>query len=194
MVAEPVVRVVIRVAVELVRRAMEVLAAALGVDQNHHARATAVLGVEVAGKRLEFADGVETQRRIFAVVRAYVGVDDAVQEEVIRRAAHSVDIEVVGLVEHQAKLRIVVRDYAGQGGQQRFEVSAIQRLLRHLPLVNDSGVARSRGVNQGCLSGDGHGLRGLSERQSHLPETKTLILVEHHVVAIEFPAYQTRPL
>ena len=59
MVAEPVVGVVIRVAVELLGGAMEVLAAALGVDQNHDARAAAVLRIEISGQGFEFADCVE---------------------------------------------------------------------------------------------------------------------------------------
>ncbi len=89
MIAKPVVRIVIGVAIELVAGAMEVLAAALGIDQNHHARTAAVLSVEVAGKRLEFTHGVKAQVGVFAVVRAYVGVDDAIKEEVVGRAAHA---------------------------------------------------------------------------------------------------------
>ena len=137
MVAEPVVGVVVRVAVELICGSVKVLAAALGVDQNHDPRAASILRVEVAGERLEFADGVNAQVRIFAVVCAYVGVDHAVEKEIVGRAAHSVDVEVVSLVEDQAELRIVVRDHAGQGRHQRFEVAAIQRLLSYLPLVDD---------------------------------------------------------
>ena len=110
MVAEPIVGVVIRIAVELIGRAVEVFATALGVDQNHDARTTPVLGVEVAGEGLEFPDGVEAQRGIFAVVRAYVGVDDAVEKEIVCRTAHPIDVEVIGLVEDQPELRIVVGD------------------------------------------------------------------------------------
>ena len=185
-VAEPVVGVEIRIAVELIGRAVEVIATALGIDQNHDARTAAILGVEVSGEGLEFADCVETQRGIFTIVRAYVGVDDAVEEEVVRGAAHSVDIEIIGLVEDQAELRIVVGDNAGQGGQQRFKIAAIQRLLGDLTLVNHGCVAGSRSVNQRGLGGDGHGLRSLPQRQGNLPETQALVLIENDSVPVQF--------
>ncbi len=93
MVAEPVVGVVVRVAVELVRRPMEMLAAALGVNQNHNTRAASIFRIEVPGERLKFAHGVNAQVCIFAVVGAHVGVDHAIEKEVVCCAAHAVDIE-----------------------------------------------------------------------------------------------------
>ena len=149
MVAEPVIRVVGGVAVELICGSMEALATALGVDQNHDAGAATVFRVEVAGQGLEFTDCIEAQSGVFAVVRAYVGVDDAVEEEVVGRAAHAVHIEVVGLVEDQAELRIVVGNHAGQRGEQGFEVTAVQRLLRNLALVDNCRIARCDRVDQG---------------------------------------------
>src|SRR5579871_4947049 len=92
MVTKPVVGVVVGVPVELVSGAVEVFAAALGVDQDHDARATAILGIEVSGQGLEFADSVETECGVFAIVRAHVGVDNAVEKEVVRCAAHSIDV------------------------------------------------------------------------------------------------------
>jgi hypothetical protein len=61
MIAEPIVRVVIGIAIELIRRAVEVLATALGIDKDHYTRAAAVLGIEVTGERLEFAHGIQAQ-------------------------------------------------------------------------------------------------------------------------------------
>ena len=158
MVAEPIVGVVIRIAVEFVRRAVEVFATAFGVDQDHDARTAAVLGVEVAGEGLEFAHSVQAQRRVLAVVRAYVGVDDAVEEEVVCRAAHAVDVKVIGLVEDKTELRVVVGDDAWQRGQQRLKIPSVQWLFRNLPLVDDGRIARSRGINQRGLRCDGHRL------------------------------------
>ncbi len=137
MVTEPVVGVVVGVAVELVRRAVEMLAAALGVDQNHHPWAAPVFRIEIPGKCLEFAHRVDAQVSILTVVGANVGVDDSVEKKVIVGAAHAVDVEVVGLVKHQAELRVVVSDHAGQCGHQRLEVAPVQRLLDDLALVDD---------------------------------------------------------
>ena len=141
MVAEPVVGVVVGIAVELVGCSVEVVAATLGVDENHNARATTVFGIEVPGEGFEFAHSVQTQRGVFAVVRANVCVDDAIEEEIVRRTAHSVDVEIIGLVEHQPELRIVVRNHSRQRCEQRFKISPIQRLLGYLPLVDHRGVA-----------------------------------------------------
>ena len=113
MITEPVVGIEIRITVELVARAVETLTATLGVDQNHDARAAAVLGIKVSGEGFKFAHGVDAEVGIFTVVGAHIGVDDAVEEEVIRSTAHSVHKEIVGLVEDQAELGGVVGDDAG---------------------------------------------------------------------------------
>lgn len=89
-VGEPVIGVEGRVAIELPQRAVELLPARLGVDQDHDAWAGAILRVKVAGQRLEGAHGINAQVGIFAVIRAHVGVDHAIQKEVIGGAAHAV--------------------------------------------------------------------------------------------------------
>src|ERR1039458_4916160 len=98
MVAEPIVGVEVRVAIKFVRRAMDPIAATLGIDENHDARAAAIFCIEIAGESLEFAYRVKAQGSVFAVVCTHVRIDYAVEKEVVRSPAHSVDVEVVGLV------------------------------------------------------------------------------------------------
>src|ERR1035437_954579 len=133
MVAEPIVGIESRVAIEFVQRTMELVAAALGINENHNARAATIFRIEIACESLEFAHGVKAQGGVFTVVCTYIGVDYAIEEEVVSGPAHSVHVEVVGLVKDEAKLGVIVRDHSGRRCQQRFEVASIQRLLDNLP-------------------------------------------------------------
>ena len=92
---------------------MEVFATALGIDENHDARTTAVLGIEVSGERLEFTNSVKAQRGVFAVVRSYVRIDDSIEKEIVCRPAHSIDIKIIGLVEDETELRMPLVDDGG---------------------------------------------------------------------------------
>src|ERR1035441_2890061 len=81
-IGEPVVSVVIRIAIELIRRAMERVAAALGIYKNHYSRAAAIFRVVIACESLEFAHGIDAQFRVFSVIGPDVCVDYAVEKEV----------------------------------------------------------------------------------------------------------------
>ena len=120
---------------------MEVLATALGVDEDHDARTAAILCIEVTGEGLELAHGIDAQVGVFAVVRSHIGIDHAVEEEIVGGPAHSVYVKIVCSVKNQPELRVIVREHAGERGHQRFEVSTVQRLLGHLALINDGCVA-----------------------------------------------------
>src|ERR1035441_9808881 len=112
MVAEPIVGVEVRVAIKFVRRAMEPIAATLGIDENHNARTAAIFCIEIAGESLELAYRVKAQGSVFAVVCSYVRIDYSIEKEVVSSPAHSVDVEVVGLIKNQAELRVIVRDHS----------------------------------------------------------------------------------
>jgi hypothetical protein len=84
---------------ELVQSAVKVLPAGLGIDRDQHAGVSAVLGVERAGLHLELAHRVEDDLRVLAVVGAHVGVDRAVQVDVVHAAPESVHVEGIGVVE-----------------------------------------------------------------------------------------------
>ena len=128
------------VAQELISGAVERAAAALGVDGDHDARVAAVFGVEGAGLQLEFADRVQADLRVLAVIRAHVGVDGAVQKHVVAAAALAVDVERVRVVERQPEIAGVVRDDARKRAHQRLEVAPVEREFRSLPcelMTND---------------------------------------------------------
>lgn len=66
---------------------MELLAAGLGVDGDEDARVAAIFGVEGGGLHLELADGIEGDLGVLAVVGADVGVDAAIEIDVVHAAA-----------------------------------------------------------------------------------------------------------
>ena len=90
-------RVQRRVAVELPRRAVEPVGAAAERRVDDGAAGAAELGAEVVGLDLELLDGVGRDLHDLireALVAGAVGVVvDAVEDEVVERAAHAVDVE-----------------------------------------------------------------------------------------------------
>ena len=122
---------------KLVGRAMELAAAALGVNGNHDTGVAAVLGAESAGLQFELAHRVEADLRVLAVVGADVGVDGAVEKDVVAAASLTVHVERIRIVEGQAEVARVVGYHARQRAHQRLKVAPIQRYLGDLLGADD---------------------------------------------------------
>src|SRR5262249_9034115 len=146
--------------VELVQRSVKLFGAGFGVDGKQDSGIAPVLGGEVVALNLELADRVHAELGVLAVIGTDVGIDRAVQEEVVTAAAHSVYVERVRVVKGEAEIVGIVRNDAGEGAHQRLKVAAIKAGLGHQFRVDDVGMVGGGNFNQGSLRFYGHVFRG----------------------------------
>ena len=157
---------------------MEFLPARLSIHRNHNAGVTSILGVEGGGLHLKLADRVQGDLRILAVIGTNVGIDRPVQKDIVIRAAQAVHVEGVGVVEGEAEIRTVVRNYTRQGAHQGLEVAPVQRQVRDLLVGQREALVGRRGFDERHLGfyrnrvGDGTNFQG------HIPQVHILVLVK----------------
>src|SRR5689334_11444658 len=116
-------------------------------DQN--ARVSTVLGVEYTGLHLEFTDRIHAELRVLSVVRAYVGVNAAVEIDIVHTAAQTVNIERIGVVEGQPEVGRIVGNDARQGAEQGLPVAPVQAGFGYLLAGDDERFIRGRGLDLG---------------------------------------------
>ena len=179
---------------EFIRRAVEGASAALGVDRDHDAGVAAVFGVEGAGLQLELAHRVQADLGVLPVVRAHVGIDGSIQEDVVAAAALSVHVEGIRVVEGQAEIAGVVRDHARQGSQQRLKIAAVQRDFRHFLRTDDERLLRRGSLHQRHLRLYRDGFGDLPYLESEHPQTHALILIQGQFFILQgFKSWRLHP-
>ena len=127
-------------AIEFVKCAVILLPATLCVDGDHYAGVAAVFSIVVSRLHFELAYRIQAQLRVLAIIRTDIGVDGAIQKHVIRAAAHTVHVHLVGIVKLQLEIRTIVGDDSRKSFHQRLEVATIHLRFQDLFRIDDAGV------------------------------------------------------
>ena len=159
---EEVARVQIVVADELISSAVICLSAGAHLEDKLAARATAVFGHIARGDDIDFTDGINARSRNHSAIGAGACGGRAFDEQVVRIAAHSVDVRALCRKQVHA-LKVVEGEFLDDSRlkrQQRGEVPPVNWDVLNLGVANDASDARLFGLNSLSLGRDGDDLRG----------------------------------